>query len=148
MIRGSERLAVAMCWGLMCGCAPSSGNDVGRAQMSPTALGSSGRLYRLRAGTIDVSGPSVTSFSTETDPTATKVSLELKVGDHQATLEPGWYLEGAVATTPPALEIVDAVLSCRPAPAARSMSAGTANTAAPWQAPPAAPTLREHDQRR
>jgi hypothetical protein len=117
MGRRSERVAVVISLGLMCGCAPSSGNDIGRAQMSLTALGSSGRLYRLRAGTIDVSGPSMTSFSTETDPTATKVSLELKVGDYQATLEPGWYLEGAVATVPPTFEIVAAVLvSANPLP--------------------------------
>jgi len=43
MVRGSERLAVSIWLGLMGGCAPLSGNDVGRAQMSLTALASSGR---------------------------------------------------------------------------------------------------------
>jgi hypothetical protein len=45
------------------------------------------------------------------------VSLELKVGAYQATLEPGWYLEGALATVPPTFEIVPAVLvSANPLP--------------------------------
>jgi hypothetical protein len=68
-------------------------SHVGSLQMDLEGTASSGVRYRLRAATFDISGTSQATVSSETNPSATSISLELKAGTYLIDLEPGWYLE-------------------------------------------------------
>ena len=78
---------------LVSGCGAEHGNPVGRADMALTGVGQSGATYRLRNGTFAITGTSTATASTEDDPTADTISLDLKAGGYLALLEDGWHLE-------------------------------------------------------
>lgn len=72
--------------------------ESGQLQLSLTAQGSSGALYRLRQAELDVFsvGPNFSPgafLSTESDPLATTLEATLDIGDYVITLFPGWVLE-------------------------------------------------------
>ncbi|UJR81725.1 hypothetical protein [Sandaracinus amylolyticus] len=58
-----------------------------------TATDAEGATYRLRDATFAIAGPETTSASTETDPDAATISLELAAGAYTVTLADGWRLE-------------------------------------------------------
>ncbi|AKF05669.1 hypothetical protein [Sandaracinus amylolyticus] len=62
-----------------------------------TATDAEGATYRLRDATFAIAGPETTSASTETDPDAATISLELAAGTYAVTLADGWRLERVVA---------------------------------------------------
>jgi len=68
----------------------------GTLDLALTGVSSTGALYRLRNGDFTVQGPTTTTFSTETDPDAPSVQLQLAAGDYLITLADGWLLEKEV----------------------------------------------------
>lgn len=53
-----------------------------------------GNFYRLRSGSIDVSGPTFLIMDTETDPSTTAyLTADVPTGDYSLQLQPGWWVE-------------------------------------------------------
>lgn len=101
-------LAATMMWG----CADRRGDEASRTGWLRTALrgtSTTGVEYRLRNGVFTISGASAASVSTEDDPDAGSLSVELTTGAYLVRLEPGWRLERA--TVADIFEPVTAVLS-------------------------------------
>lgn len=82
--------------------------SIGTVKLNLTGVGTSGTVYRLRNGVFTVAGPTSTQFSTEEDPDAESVVLDLQAGDYSILLEPGWVLE---EQTPEGFVPVEAALA-------------------------------------
>ncbi len=67
--------------------------NVGTVSVALTGTSTSGATYRLRNGAFTVTGPTSTTFSTETDPNAASIAVTLQSGAYQLSLADGWYLE-------------------------------------------------------
>jgi len=68
----------------------------GRLELQLTAVTASGDAYRLRQGTLTITGLATgfqTQVSTEDDPTRTSLLVELPLDTFEVYLEPGFYLE-------------------------------------------------------
>lgn len=98
--------------------------QIGTVKLNLTGVGATGTLYRLRNGIFTISGPTSTQFTTEADPDAGSVLLDLQAGDYSILLEPGWVLE---AQTPEGFAPIAAALSSEnPYPFAVASEANTA----------------------
>jgi hypothetical protein len=68
--------------------------DVGGSLRMPlTAVSASGRLYRLRNATFDITGTQSSSISSETDPGAQDLVATLPKGSYSIQLRDGWSME-------------------------------------------------------
>lgn len=76
-----------------------SESEVGTLRMALTGVSNTGHTYRLRFGDFTIEGPTSTSFSTETDPDAAGISVDLAAGEYSITLLDGWVLERDVDGT-------------------------------------------------
>lgn len=100
-----------VCWmalsalelGAVIGCSSVDVDQAG-AELEPQATGrlrlplvtSEGSIFRLRAASFAIRNASSTTVATldsESDPTATELSVELSPGPYAVTLDPGWFLE-------------------------------------------------------
>ncbi|MBN1653098.1 MAG: VCBS repeat-containing protein, partial [Deltaproteobacteria bacterium] len=71
---------------------PSDGRR-GQLKMSLVGSSASGKKYRLRNATFDISGASQASISTDDNSPAESMSVELVPGNYQVLLQPNWRLE-------------------------------------------------------
>ncbi len=70
--------------------------DVGQLKLALTAVSSSGKVYRLRDGLFTISSLSTgeqVEVSTEDDPDASSIDVELAAGAYSVLLNPGYYIE-------------------------------------------------------
>ena len=91
--------------------ARTSGSARGARGDGADGIGASGARYRLHNGTFAISGNSTVTVSTDTDPAAGAIVLELRVGPYFALLEEGWSLQREVAGKPGEFETVEAMLT-------------------------------------
>lgn len=80
------------------GCARHTGDateSAGTLELSLVATSANGTTYRLREATFNVSGTQSASLSTEDDPDATTLGVDLRAGDYLVRLASGWRLERA-----------------------------------------------------
>jgi hypothetical protein len=98
-------------------CGTSSGaheDSSGSLRMPLTAVSASGRLYRLRNATFDITGTQSTSLSSETDPAAQDLVANLPTGSYSIQLRDGWRMErqsdGGFANVAAALTSSSAVM--------------------------------------
>ncbi len=99
-------------------CADSSPQSIavtGKLELRLLGKSSSGTAYRLRDGVFEVTGTTTAFLSTEDQPDADTLQLDLPEGSYQALLHPGWYLERETADG--TLASIEAVLiSVNPTP--------------------------------
>jgi hypothetical protein len=67
--------------------------SVGIAKLALTGSSTSGAIYRLRDGVIELNGPESKVVSTERDLDASSILVTLIAGDYEADLKVLWYLE-------------------------------------------------------
>ena len=65
----------------------------GTATMALTGVSGTGKTYRLRGATFNISGTATKTASSDDDPSASSIMLELKAGGYLAKLATGWVLE-------------------------------------------------------
>jgi hypothetical protein len=110
--------ALAAVW--TASCASHVEEHSGKVELALSGVSASGKTYRLRNGTIRITGTSTASVSTEDNVDAPSINLELKAGGYLARLVDGWFLERGKAdpmTGALTFENVKAVLtSVNPAP--------------------------------
>ncbi len=76
-----------------CGTSSAHEDVGGLLQMPLTAVSASGRLYRLRNATFDITGAQSTSLSSETNPAAQDLVTNLPPGSYSIQLRAGWRME-------------------------------------------------------
>lgn len=75
-------------------CNESPDATPGSLRMGVAGQDADGNYYRLRSGSIDVSGPTFVTFDTEVDPNTTEyISMDVPTGDYTLQLQPGWWVE-------------------------------------------------------
>lgn len=92
------RRAVWLCvsLGMISGLACSDGSmhtDTGVLDTALTATTPSGNYYRLRNAIFHITGASSVDVTSEQDPGADSIHVQLVAGSYTITLDPGWYLE-------------------------------------------------------
>jgi hypothetical protein len=83
--------ALAAVW--TASCASHVEEHSGKVELALSGVSASGKTYRLRNGTIRITGTSTASVSTEDNVDAPSINLELKAGGYLARLVDGWFLE-------------------------------------------------------
>src|SRR5688572_12345077 len=88
-------IGFAPVWGTGCGADPASQKQAtGTMNVALTGTSSSGKTYRLRDATIEITGTAKSTVSTEgPNLDAASISVELPAGGYLAELEDGWFLE-------------------------------------------------------
>lgn len=102
-------MLVSVCFTAACSVDSTQNESVGQVKMNLTGTSIEGNIYRLRAATFSISGPTAVVLDTETDPDLTVLSADLPVGDYTSTLTGPWYLEradGMGAFTPVAATLI------------------------------------------
>lgn len=77
-----------------CGSSRTKTEPVGKLQMNLVGQGSDGLTYRLTNGTFQITGHASATLSTETNPDATVLSIDLPAAtNYSILLEAGWALQ-------------------------------------------------------
>ena len=102
-------LALASVMLIGCGVMETGGPiATGEASFALTATGSSGAEYSLRDAIFEIEGVTSETLSSETDPAATVLTVDLPIGDYTVTLLAGWRME---VTTEAGTFDIDATLA-------------------------------------